>query len=103
MGLLGNLFGKKKQDEPPYPSWATDSAKFGTFALTLKEKVKQRGIPDKFLDGVMQDDYGRNKLLFMAGLMEQQGASFDEQVKAIIDHVGEYWSNMDEKESWYDN
>jgi hypothetical protein len=101
MGLFSSLFGKKKQDEPPYPSWASDSTKMQGFISTLKEKAKQRDIPEKFLGGVMTNEYSQNKLLFTAGLLEQNGASYDEQVKAVIDHVEKYWSNTDDKEMWH--
>lgn len=101
MGLFSSLFGKKKQDEPPYPSWASDSTKMTAFISTLKEKAKQRDIPEKFLGGVMTNEYGLNKLLFTAGLMEQHGASYEEQVKVVIDNIEKYWSNMDDKETWY--
>lgn len=101
MGLFSNLFGKKKEDEPPYPSWASDNVKMQAFISTLKEQAKQRNIPEKFLGGVMTNEYGRNKLLFTAGLMEQHGSSYDEQVKAVIDHIEKYWSNTDDKEMWY--
>lgn len=33
--------------------------------------------------------------------MEQHGASYDEQVNAIINQIEKYWSNMDDKETWY--
>ncbi len=101
MGLLGSLFGKKEKNDPPYPSWASDSEKLDSFISTLKEKAKQKGIPEKFLGGVMTNEYGRDKLFFTAGLMEQHGASYDDQVKAVIDHIEKYWSNMDNKETWY--
>lgn len=100
MGFFGSLFGKKKQNEPPYPSWASDSAKMQAFISTLKEKAKQRNIPEKFLGGVMTNEYSQNKLLFTAGLMERNGSSYEEQVKATIDHVEKYWSNIDDKEMW---
>ena len=77
MGLFSSLFGKKKQDEPPYPSWVNDSVKMEAFLSTLQAQVEQKNIPEKFLAGIMTNDYGRNKLLFTAGLMEQHGASVD--------------------------
>jgi len=101
MGLFSSLFGKKKQDEPPYPTWASDSAKMQGFISTLKEKAKQRDIPEKFLKGVITNEYSQNKLLFTAGLMEKNGSSYDEQVKAVIDHIDKYWSNTDDKERWH--
>ena len=101
MGLFSSLFGKKKEDEPPYPSWASDGIKMQKFILTLKEQAKKRDIPEKFLGGVMTNEYSQNKLLFTAGLMEQQGFSYNEQVQAVIEHVEKYWSNIDDKEMWY--
>lgn len=101
MGLFSSLFGKKKQDEPPYPSWVNDSVKMEAFLSTLQAQVEQKNIPEKFLAGIMTNDYGRNKLLFTAGLMEQHGASYDDQVKAIVSHIEKYWLNTDDKEMWY--
>ena len=45
MGLFSSIFGKKKKDEPPYPSWASDNTKMQGFISTLKEKAEQRSIP----------------------------------------------------------
>ena len=91
MGLFSSLFGRKKQDEQPYPSWVNDSVKMQAFLATLQAQVEQKNIPEKFLAGVMTNDYGRNKLLFTAGLMEQHGASYDDQVKAVVGHIEKYW------------
>lgn len=101
MGLFGRLFGGKKQNEPPYPSWAGDSKKMKEFIYTLKDMAKKRGIPEKFIGGVMTNEYSQNKLLFTAGLMEKNGSSYDDQVNAVIEHIEKYWSNIDDKDMWY--
>lgn len=101
MGLFSSLFGGKKEDEPPYPSWAGDSAKMQGFISTLKERAKDKNIPEKFLGGIMTTEYSQNKLLFTAGIMEKQGSSYEEQVKAVMDHIERYWANTDDKDMWF--
>ena len=49
----------------------------------------------------MTNEYSQNKLMFTADLMEQNGATYDEQVTAVIDHIEKYWSNTDDKEMWH--
>ena len=61
----------------------------------LNAVAKRKGIPEKFVGGIMTNELSQDKLLFIAGLMEQQGASFEEQVLAVLEHVERYWSNMD--------
>ncbi|MFT6909604.1 MAG: hypothetical protein ACJAS1_006327 [Oleiphilaceae bacterium] len=101
MGLFSSLFGrKKKQEVAPYPSWAGDSAKMQEFLSTIKELAKHENIPEKFLLGIMTNDYAQDKVLFIAGIMEQQGSSYKEQVKASMDHIERYWSNTDDKKMW---
>ena len=96
MGLLKSLFGKKKQDEP-YPSWAGESAKMKGFLATITELANHKNIPEKFLADLFTDDYGLHKLMFTAGLMEQQGFSYDDQVKAVMNKIEDYWLNCDDK------
>ena len=104
MGFFSKLFGKKEpvEQEPPYPSWVLDQSKMQDFENTLKQMEKKRNIPEKFIYGLMENDYSRDKLLFTAGLLEKiQGATFDQQIKAICDQAEKYWNNMDDKKSWF--
>ena len=104
MGFFSKLFGKKEpvEQEPPYPSWVLDQSKMQDFANTLKQMARERNIPEKFIYGLMENDYSRDKLLFTAGLLEKiQGATFDQQIKAICDQAEKYWNNMDDKKSGF--
>ena len=73
MGFFSKLFGKKEpvEQEPPYPSWVLDQSKMQDFANTLKQMARERNIPEKFIYGLMENDYSRDKLLFTAGLLEK--------------------------------
>jgi hypothetical protein len=102
MGFLSKLFGKKEQDEPPYPSWGPNRDKMQEFAFKLKEKMRGRDIPEKFLYGLMENEYSQGKLLFIAGLLEKHHkASFDEQTDAVFNQIEKYWEQIEDKESWY--
>jgi hypothetical protein len=103
MGLISSLFGKKEpeEQEAPYPSWVSDNDKMGEFISELKEMSKLKSIPEKFLQGVLTHEWSQNKLLFIAGLNEQQGASFETQILAVMEHVEKYWSNTDDKQMWF--
>ena len=104
MSFFSKVFGKKKeeQDEPPYPSWGPNKEKMQEFASKLKEKMRNKNIPEKFLYGLMENEYSQNKLLFTAGLMERlHGASFDQQTDAVFNQIEKYWLQMENKESWY--
>jgi hypothetical protein len=104
MSFFSKILGKKKQEqeEPPYPSWGPNKEKMQEFAFKLKEKMRNKNIPEKFLYGLMENEYSQNKLLFTAGLMEKHhGASFDEQTDAVFNQIEKYWLQMENKENWY--
>jgi MFS-type transporter involved in bile tolerance (Atg22 family) len=67
MGLLSSLFGGNKQNEQPSPSWATNKHKMKEFVSTLRELAKHQNIPDRFLQGVLTDEYGMNRILTHCG------------------------------------
>lgn len=100
MGLFSSLFGGKKSDAP-YPSWVSNQDIMKEFISALKEMAKRKNIPEKFLQGVMTHEWTQNKLLFIAGLMEKQCASFEDQTLAVMDHIEKYWSNTDDKQRWF--
>jgi hypothetical protein len=81
--------------EAPYPSWMTNNDRIEEFVEMLNILAKRKSIPKKFVAGIMTNEYSRNKLFFTAGLMEQQGASFDEQTLAVMDQIEKYWMNTD--------
>lgn len=78
-----------------YPSWYTNKGRMEEFVVMLNASAKRKSLPERFVRGVMTNDFSHNKLFFIAGLMEQQGASFEEQTMAVMDHIEKYWSNMD--------
>lgn len=81
--------------DAPYPSWMTNKDRMEEFAAMLNALAKRKSIPKKFVAGTMTNEYSQNKLLFTAGFMERQGASFEEQTMAAMDHIEKYWKNMD--------
>lgn len=82
-------------EEAPYPSWGTSKNRMDEFAAMLYALAKRRSVPKKFIGGVMTTDYSQNRMLFTAGLMERQGASFEEQTMAVMDQIEKYWNSMD--------
>ena len=78
-----------------YPSWSTNKDRMEEFAAMLNAIAKRRSIPKNFVAEIMTHDHSQNQLLFTAGLMEQQGASFEDQTLAVIDHIEKYWKNID--------
>ena len=86
---LGNVIGE------PYPSWFFNQNRIEEFSDLLKIGAKRKSIPEKFLRGLMENDFSRKKLLFTAGLMENKGSSFEEQILAVLEQVEKYWLNMD--------
>ena len=98
MGIFGNLFsGKNKKDEgiDNYPSWSTNPDQTKRFVGLLVVIAKKKNIPEKFVQGTITNDYGMDVLMFTAGVMEQQGASFEEQSIAVMDRIERYWLNAD--------
>lgn len=84
--------------EAPYPSWSTNKNKMEEFAAMLNSLANRRSIPKRFVSGLMTTDYSQKKLFFTAGLMERQGASFEEQTMAVMKQIDKYWENMDSNE-----
>lgn len=79
--------------EAPYPSWVTNDKRMKEFVEMQKAAGRRNNISDKFVAGIFLTDYGRDRLLFLAGIMEKHGASFEEQSIAVSDKINEYWLN----------
>jgi hypothetical protein len=78
-----------------YPSWSTNKDRMEEFVAMVNTVAKRRSIPKNFVAEIMTHDHSQKQLFLTAGLMEQQGASFEEQTLAVIDHIEKYWKNMD--------
>ena len=84
--------------EVSYPSWAAKDNRMKEFIAMQKAAGRRNNIPDKFVAGMFLTDYSRDRLLFLAGMMEKHGSSFEEQAMAVSDKVNEYWRNTTQSE-----
>ena len=96
-----NVIALKKMtslSEAPYPSWASNSKQLKNFLEVLVSSAESINIPEKFVVGLFDNNYSRDKLFFLAGMLEIHGSSFEEQTSAVFDRVTHYWSNMTDLE-----
>jgi len=98
MGIFSSLFSaKSKKDEgvDNYPSWAVNPDQIKKFVELLVAMAKKKNIPERFVQGLIANDYGADALMITAGVWEQKGASFTDQARAVMDRIERYWSNSD--------
>ena len=69
------------------PSWGPDKQKALLFIETIQQLAMHKGVPRRFLQGLLSEIEGTKALFFFAGAMEQSGASFLEQQVACADKL----------------
>lgn len=103
MGLISGLFGNKKSKKYDivieFPSWAGgEKSRVSEFAGLLKAEAHLNNIPENFVAGIMTHPLSMGKLFAVAGRKEREGASFDEQMLAVLNQIKIYWSKTTEQE-----
>jgi hypothetical protein len=77
--------------EQRVPSWAGNNDDNEIFVNGIQEGAMRKGVPQVFLWAVLGNREAFQKLVFFAGAMERQGASFLEQQVAVSDKIVEIW------------
>lgn len=73
------------------PSWAGDNDENQIFVEVIQKGAIRKGVPQSFLWAVLGDKETFQDLIFLAGAMERQGASFIEQQAAVSDKLVDIW------------
>lgn len=84
--------GKKK-----VPTWAGDGDERHIFVNGIQKGAMRKGVPQTFLWAILSDDDTFQELVFFAGAMEDQGASFIEQQIAVSDRLVGIWERAPNK------
>lgn len=75
-----------------YPSWLYDDNYVTKFLAALASAAYDADVPQEVILGVLKDHDYRNKLLNIAGVMEESGYSFEEQSLAATETLMKDWS-----------
>ena len=84
--------GKKR-----VPTWAGDGDERHIFVEGIQKGAMRKGVPQTFLWAILSDNETFQELVFFAGAMEDQGASFIEQQIAVSDRLMGMWERAPSK------
>lgn len=73
------------------PSWAGSNDENQIFVECIQEVAIRKGVPQVFLSAVLDNKATFLNLVFLAGAMEREGASFVEQQLAVSDKLVQMW------------
>jgi hypothetical protein len=79
------------------PSWAGDNDENQIFVEVIQRGAMRKGVPQTFLWAVLGDTDTFRSLVYLAGAMEREGASFVEQQVAVSDKLVQMWEQAPAK------
>jgi len=79
------------------PSWAGNKDENQIFVEVIQKSAMRKGVPQTFLWTALDNKETFQELVFLAGAMERQGASFAEQQLAVSDKLFELWKQAPTK------
>lgn len=79
------------------PSWAGSNDENQIFVEVIQKGAIRKGVPQIFLRAVLGDKDTFLSLVFLAGAMEREGASFVEQQVAVSDKLVAIWEQAPAK------
>jgi hypothetical protein len=79
------------------PSWARSNDESQIFLEVIQKVAKSKGVPQVFLSAVLGDIETLKDLIFMAGSMEREGASFIEQQLSVSNRLVDIWKRAPAK------
>lgn len=79
-------------DRSVYPSWISNKNRLQEFVAMVGADVKRKGVPESFFLEIMSNISDRSRLMIIAGIMEKNRSSFNEQAMAVSDIVIQAWS-----------
>lgn len=79
------------------PSWAGDNDENQIFVEVIQKGAMRKGVPQTFLWAVLGDTDTFRSLVYLAGAMEREGASFVEQQVAVSDKLVQMWEQAPAK------
>ncbi len=78
------------------PSWADNEDECEIFVEVIQKMAQKRGVPQTFLWAILGDKSTFRNIIFLAGEMEREGASFIEQQMAAAGKLEEIWNDAPE-------
>lgn len=79
------------------PSWVGDNDENQIFVEVIQKGAMRKGVPQTFLWAVLGDTDTFRNLVYLAGAMEHEGASFLEQQLAVSDKIVQMWEQAPAK------
>lgn len=75
------------------PSWMANRDKIEEFVYGVENVAEHRGVPKLFSAQLLSEPEIQKNLMYFAGAMEAQGASFTEQQMAVVDKLIEFYNS----------
>ena len=76
----------------PYPSWMTNRSQLENFAAIVQGATDRAGVPNSFFIEMFSNINDRTRLMLLAGMMEKNNSSFNEQSRSVADTIIGCWS-----------
>lgn len=81
-------------EQAPTPSWAFNFDEQQEFVAMLVVDMRRKNIPDSFFLDMWNNETDRQRLLGIAGFMEENASSFIGQSIAVADIITHTWSKL---------
>lgn len=78
-------------DEKRVPSWAGDEDENDIFVKVIQQMAMRDGVPQAYIQNLLQDGDTFQNLVYFAGAMEHHGSSFTEQQAAVSEEIVKLW------------
>lgn len=101
MRKLASMDERGAMEAVSYPSWVSNGNRRDEFLAMIFADAKRKNIPETFVLGMMSTKEGRDKLMFIAGMMEEGRSSFEEQGMAASDMIIMSWSKIPHAQKQY--
>lgn len=79
------------------PTWFYDNEKQKDFAILFENLLNKSSIPEEFRQHVYSDKDGATMIANFLALMEQKGATFNEQILGAADLIADTWKFQQSK------
>lgn len=77
--------------EKRVPSWAGDEDENDIFVKVIQQMAMRDGVPQLYIQNLLQDGDTFQNLVYFAGAMEHHGSSFTEQQAAVSEEIVKLW------------
>ena len=74
------------------PSWMDQTTRYDDFFAGVERLAVRKGIPRPYTQTVLEKKVNVRRLTWYAGVLEDQGATWMEQQRAVADQIVQWWA-----------